>query len=316
MNEVSFVQSPQEIRFVHVIELLKPRVMSLVIFTSLVGLIVAPVDIHPVLGLASLIFIAIGAGASGALNMWWDADIDSVMKRTRTRPIPMGLISADETCLLGLWLAGFSVVMLALTANFLAAGLLAFTIFFYVCVYTMFLKRTTSQNIVIGGLAGALPPLIGWTVATNGIAFEPLLLVLLIFMWTPPHFWALALATKEDYSKVGVPMLTVARGDRYTRKSIFGYSASLMPIGLLIAFSSIGGPLTLFLVLLLNARLIVGAFALLGRDAASGLQDNHAVEKRFFRLSITYLFVLFAGVALEDIYQDLFGLIVPWPEIA
>ena len=196
--------------------LLKPRVMSLVVFTALVGLMAAPVPVHPLIGFCAILFIAIGGGASGALNMWWDADIDRIMTRTRKRPIPSGRVQPGEALSLGLGLAGLSVVMLALATNWFAGAFLAFTIFFYVVIYSMWLKRSTPQNIVIGGAAGAFPPVIGWVAATGGMAVEPWLMFALIFMWTPPHFWALALFMRSDYDDAGVPMLTVTHGRRAT----------------------------------------------------------------------------------------------------
>ena len=191
------------------IALLKPRVMILVVFTALVGIIAAPVDVHPFTILVSIIFIALGGGASGALNMWYESDIDSLMRRTRNRPIPTGKITGDEAKAFGFALAGISVLMLGLAANWFAAALLVFTIFFYVVIYTIWLKRWTPQNIVIGGAAGAFPPMIGWAVATSGISVESVLMFSLIFLWTPPHFWALALFIRDDYEKARVPMLTV-----------------------------------------------------------------------------------------------------------
>ncbi|HVH03533.1 MAG TPA: heme o synthase, partial [Amaricoccus sp.] len=238
------------------LELLKPRVMRLVVFTAFVGLVAAPVPVHPVIGLASILCIAVGAGAAGALNMWWDADIDAVMARTARRPIPTGRIEPGEALGLGLTLAGFSVVMLGLFANPVAAGLLAFTIFFYVVVYSLWLKRSTPQNIVIGGAAGALPPVIGWAVATGGVAPASVAMFLLIFLWTPPHFWALGLFRNDDYLRAGVPMLTVTAGDRATRNHILGYTAVLAPLSVAIAFTGIGGPVYLAGALLLNARFV------------------------------------------------------------
>jgi len=202
------------------VALLKPRVMSLVVFTALVGLLVAPGGLHPVEGLAAIVFIALGAGASGALNMWWDADIDAVMRRTRGRPVPSGRVAPGEALGLGLALSGLSVVMLGLATNPAAAGLLAFTIFFYAVVYTMWLKRSTPHNIVIGGAAGAFPPMIGWVAATGQVGVEAVLMFALIFMWTPPHFWALALFVRSDYADAGVPMLTVTHGRRVARGHI------------------------------------------------------------------------------------------------
>ena len=217
--------------------LLKPRVMSLVIFTALVGIIVAPGSIHPMIAFTALLFIAIGAGASGSLNMWYDADIDARMKRTAGRPVPSGRVTADEAFGVGIALSGISVVMLALATNIAAAALLAFTIFFYVVIYTMWLKRLTPQNIVIGGAAGAFPPMVGWMAATGTIAIEPVLMFMLIFVWTPPHFWALALFTKADYANAGVPMLTVTHGREATRRQILIYSVLLVPVALWLALS-------------------------------------------------------------------------------
>ena len=314
MNETAVISKAPEVQVSEVLALLKPRVMSLVIFTSFIGMIIAPVGVHPVLALASLIFIAIGAGGSGALNMWWDEDIDRLMKRTCNRPVPAGLVTAEDARLLGLWCSGFAVFMLALTANFLAAGILAFTIFFYVVIYTMYLKRRTAQNIVIGGAAGAFPPLIGWAVATGGIALEPILLFLLIFLWTPPHFWALALVTKEDYALAKVPMMTVTKGEQVTRKNIFWYSLSLIPIGFMLAFSSIGGPLTLGLVLVLNTMLVLVSYQVLRRTSATSRQDNYHREMGLFKLSIWYLFVLFAGLGVEAMLQPLYDPLLVWPE--
>src|SRR3984957_6757073 len=191
------------------IALMKPRVMSLVVFTALVGLMVAPGHLHPVLGFAALLCIAIGAGAAGALNMWFDADVDAVMSRTARRPIPAGRVLRREALAFGMTLAFGAVAVLGLVANWLAASLLAFTIFFYVAIYTMRLKRATPQNIVIGGAAGAFPPMIGWAAATGTVGFESVLLFLIIFVWTPPHFWALSLWRAEDYARAGIPMLPV-----------------------------------------------------------------------------------------------------------
>src|SRR6266702_6404958 len=213
------------------IELMKPRVMSLVVFTALVGLVLAPGHMHPVIAFTALLCIAVGAGAAGALNMWFDADIDALMARTACRPIPRGRILPGEALGFGLTLAAGSVVVLGLATNWLAAGLLAFTIFFYVVIYTMWLKRTTPQNIVIGGAAGAFPPVIGWVAATGSLAVEPCLLFLIVFFWTPPHFWALSLLHADDYARARVPMLPVTAGPEETRRQILLYSAVLIPIG-------------------------------------------------------------------------------------
>jgi len=194
------------------ISLMKPRVMSLVVFTALIGLVMAPVSLHPVVAVSAVILIAIGAGAAAALNMWYDADIDAVMTRTKTRPVPAGRIDQEEALIFGLWLSGISVLSMAVLINYTSAALLAFTIFFYAVIYTILLKRRTAQNIVIGGAAGAFPPVIGWVAATGSFSIEPLLFFLIIFIWTPPHFWALALVKNDDYSAANIPMLPVTRG--------------------------------------------------------------------------------------------------------
>src|SRR5689334_8556395 len=214
------------------IALLKPRVMSLVVFTALVGLVIAPGHVHPVIGFTALLCIAIGAGAAGALNMGYEADIDAVMKRTADRPIPQGRIQPGEALAFGGVLSVFAVVTMGLMVNLLAAALLAFTIFFYAVIYTAWLKRSTPQNIVIGGAAGAFPPMIGWAAATGSLSLEPLLLFLIIFFWTPPHFWALALYKTEDYARAGVPMLPVVKGEQATRNQILLYTLILAPLGM------------------------------------------------------------------------------------
>lgn len=288
-----------EASFGDYIALLKPRVMSLVVFTALVGLLAAPVGVHPMIGFAAILFIAVGAGASGALNMWWDADIDAVMKRTAKRPVPAGKVEPGEALAVGVALSGFSVVMLALAANMVAAGLLAFTIFFYAVIYTMWLKRWTPQNIVIGGAAGAFPPMIGWAVATGGIGLESVLMFLLIFMWTPPHFWALALFMNADYEKAGVPMLTVTHGRRVTRNNILGYTVLLAPLAIGTAFTSIGGPVYLAVSVVLNALFLLGAWRIWRRDEDVCQADKYKVEKSFFGLSLLYLFLHFGAILAE-----------------
>ncbi|OSP56520.1 heme o synthase [Pseudoruegeria sp. SK021] len=281
------------------VSLLKPRVMSLVVFTAFVGMMVAPGAVHPMVGFASILFIALGGGASGALNMWWDADIDQRMRRTRTRAIPSGRVRADEARAIGLALAGISVVMLALASNFVAAGLLAFTIFFYVVIYTMWLKRWTPQNIVIGGAAGAFPPMIGWAVVTGNVSLESVLMFALIFMWTPPHFWALALFMKSDYADAGVPMLNVTHGRRTTRRHILGYTLILAPLAIATGFSGIGGPVYLATAIVLNLMFLRGAIAIWRRDDAAADADNYAVERSFFRLSLYYLFLHFGALLID-----------------
>jgi heme o synthase len=293
------VDTPHEAGFGDYVQLLKPRVMSLVVFTALVGLLVAPVGMHPVEGLAAILFIALGAGASGALNMWWDADIDAVMKRTARRPVPSGRVEGGEALAIGLALSGISVVMLALATNLIAAALLAFTIFFYAVVYSMWLKRLTPQNIVIGGAAGAFPPMIGWVAATGQVSVEAVLMFALIFMWTPPHFWALALFMKEDYHTAGVPMLTVTHGRKSTRAHILAYTLLLVPVSVGAALTSIGGPMTLAVALVLNLWFVVGALRIWRRDEAVAEADKYAVEKAVFRFSLFYLFLHFAAFLLE-----------------
>ncbi|MEL6641942.1 MAG: heme o synthase, partial [Pseudomonadota bacterium] len=239
--------------------LMKPRVMSLVVFTALVGLLVSPMPVHPFIGFVAILCIAVGAGASGALNMWWDADIDALMKRTAKRPIPSGRVPAGDALAIGLALSGFSVILLWLATNALAAALLAFTIFFYAVIYSMWLKRSTPQNIVIGGAAGAFPPMIGWAVATGSVSIESVLMFGLIFMWTPPHFWALALFVKSDYGNANVPMLTETHGRDSTRQHVLVYTLLLVPVAIGLGFTSIGGPVYLATAILMNAWFLKGA---------------------------------------------------------
>ncbi len=279
--------------------LLKPRVMSLVVFTALVGLLVAPGSLHPVEMFAAILFIALGAGASGALNMWYDADIDAVMRRTAKRPVPSGRVEPGEALAIGLGLSGISVVMLALATNLVAAGLLAFTIFFYAVIYSMWLKRSTPQNIVIGGAAGAFPPMIGWAAVTGDVSLASVLMFGLIFMWTPPHFWALALFTKSDYGDAGVPMLTVTHGRDSTRRHILGYTVLLAPVGVGLALTSVGGPITLVAAVILNGLFLKGALDIWRRDDAAAEADNYAVEKKFFKLSLYYLFLHFTALLAD-----------------
>ncbi len=298
-----------EAQFHDYVELLKPRVMRLVVFTALVGMVVAPVPVHPVIAIASILCIAIGAGASGALNMWWDRDIDAIMSRTQDRPIPSGRVQPGEALAIGLGLSGLSVMMLSVFANPMAAAWLAFTIFFYVVIYSMGLKRLTPQNIVIGGAAGAFPPLLGWVVATGSVSIEPILLVALILIWTPPHFWALALWRNDDYKAAGVPMLPVLRGERVTRRYIFGYTLLLVPVALAPSFTQIGGVAYLAVSVVLNLILLYGAVVLLRRREADRDADNFRAEKRFFGFTIVYLFVHFLMLLVESTLHA-FGLSV------
>ncbi|MFZ0765077.1 heme o synthase [Bradyrhizobium sp.] len=282
------------------VALLKPRVMSLVIFTALVGLVIAPVHVHPVMVFTSILCIAVGAGASGALNMWYDADIDALMSRTANRPIPRGRITPSEALTFGMTLAFFSVMTLGVLVNWVAGGLLAFTIFFYVVIYTMALKRWTAQNIVIGGAAGALPPVVAWAAATGSLSVEPLLLFLIIFFWTPPHFWALALFRSDDYARAGVPMLPVTAGPDATRLQILLYTVVLVAVALapwpLGYFDAIYGVTSLVLGTGMLA-LAINVFRLReGREASRA-------TRRLFAFSILYLFALFATLLIEVVIR-------------
>jgi heme o synthase len=305
----------READFGDYVALLKPRVMRLVVFTALVGLVAAPVAIHPVIAFASLVCIAVGAGASGALNMWTDWDIDAAMKRTARRPIPSGRVQRGEALAIGVTLAGFSVVFLALFANFTAAGLLAFTIFFYAVVYSIWLKRATPHNIVIGGAAGAFPPMIGWAVATGGIGLESVLMFLVIFLWTPPHFWALALFRNEDYTRAGVPMMPVVAGDRSTRNQILGYSLILAPVALVLGVSGVGGPVYLAGAIVLTALFVRGALRLWRRDATSAAADGFRAEKRYFGFSILYMFLIFGLILVEALLAAAGLAPAGWPRL-
>jgi protoheme IX farnesyltransferase len=299
MTDTTIMAAEGEAGFGDYVALLKPRVMSLVVFTAFVGLWVAPVSLHPVVAFTAILCIAVGAGASGALNMWYDADIDAVMRRTRSRPVPSGRVRPDEALALGLALSGFSVVMLWLATNALAAALLAFTIFFYAVVYTVWLKRRTPQNIVIGGAAGAFPPMIGWAAATGSIGVEALLMFALIFFWTPPHFWALSLFMNDDYAAARVPMLTVTHGRPATRTHILAYTLLLVPLALGLGLTPIGGALYLAVSLALNAAFVAGAVRLWRRTEEQATADRYAAEKRLFRLSLWYLGLHFAALVAQ-----------------
>lgn len=279
------------------IALLKPRVMSLVVFTAFVGLLAAPGTMHPVLAVAAILLIAIGAGASGALNMWYDADIDAEMARTADRPIPAGKVMPGDALGFGLTLAIASVVLLGLLVNVTSAALLALTIFFYAVVYTMWLKRRTPQNIVIGGAAGAFPPMIGWAAVTDSVTLESIVLFGIIFLWTPPHFWALSLFIKKDYEKVRVPMLPVVAGEKETRKQIWLYSLLMVPCGIAPYFLGFAGPFFGILASLLGAAFLVLAFYV--------WRGNEKADKRLFLFSIMYLFGVFAALAGERLVQGL-----------
>ena len=272
------------------ISLMKPRVMSLVVFTALIGLVMAPVSLHPIVAVSAVILIALGAGAAAALNMWYDADIDAVMTRTKTRPVPAGRIDREEALIFGLWLSGLSVLSMAVLINYTSAALLAFTIFFYAVIYTILLKRRTAQNIVIGGAAGAFPPVIGWVAATGSFSIEPLLFFLIIFIWTPPHFWALALVKNDDYSAANIPMLPVTRGADATVRQIMLYTvllAGTVMLPYMLGFSGIlygvGASVA--------SAIFVGLSILL---TVSSREQRDRIASMLFGYSIFYLFIVFA----------------------
>jgi protoheme IX farnesyltransferase len=277
--------------------LMKPRVMSLVVFTALVGMIAAPGKLQPVLGAIALLCVAAGAGASGVFNMWYEADIDARMARTAARPIPRGRVMPEEALAFGIVLAIFSNLTLGLLVNWTAAALLALTIAFYVFVYTIWLKRRSPQNIVIGGAAGAFPPVIGWASATGSVSLESLAMFLIIFMWTPPHFWALALYRHRDYERAGVPMLPVVAGPDETRRQILIYTMLLVPLSMLPAFMRLGGMVYLTAAILLGCTLL--ALALRVYRIREGRAADRAA-KQMFNFSIIYLFLLFAVLLVEQ----------------
>jgi protoheme IX farnesyltransferase len=278
------------------VQLLKPRVMSLVVLSALAGMLLAPGRVNPVIGFASLLAIAVGAGAAGALNMWYDADIDAIMIRTRGRPIPSGRISGDLALGFGLLLAGFSVLTLGLVANWLAASLLAFTIFFYIVIYSMWLKRSTPQNIVIGGAAGALPPIVAYAAATGSVSVSSIVLFAIIFMWTPPHFWALALIKSGDYARAGIPMMPNVRGADHTRLEILIYSLLLAPLGALPFVLGFASVLYGALATVLGA-LFVALAVRVYRQRQGDMAEKAA--KQLFAFSILYLFLLLAVIVAE-----------------
>lgn len=278
------------------IALMKPRVMSLAVFTSLTGMVAAPGHLHPVLAFTAILFIAVGAGAAGALNMWYDADIDRLMARTARRPLVLGRVPPEEALSLGVFMSGCAVVCLGLLVNWVAGLLLALTIAYYIFVYTMWLKRRTSQNIVIGGAAGAFPPMIGWAAATGSVSLDSLILFAIIFLWTPPHFWALALFRSRDYERAGVPMLPVVAGKATTRLQILLYSIAMVPVALLPAYTGLGG------IGYLAVAGVGGAVFLVLAARVYLLTGGHAadrVARQLFGFSILYLFSLFAALLVE-----------------
>ncbi len=279
-------------------QLLKPRVMSLVIFTALVGLVVAPVPVNPFIGFIAILSIAVGAGASGALNMWYDADIDAVMSRTKSRPIPSGRVTGGQALVFALVLCVLSVLTLGVIVNWLSAALLAFTIFFYAVVYTMWLKRSTPQNIVIGGAAGAFPPVIGWAAATGSVSVESLILFMITFLWTPPHFWALALFKSGDYGRAGIPMMPNVAGEASTRRQIFAYSIAVAICGVLPWFAGFAGPVFGLSAAALGAGFVWHAFGVLRMPDSD---RDMKPAKALFGYSLLYLFAIFAILLAETL---------------
>jgi len=277
--------------------LTKPRVMTLVVFTGLCGLLAAPGHIHPVLGFTAILCIALGAGAAGALNQWYEADIDALMNRTAKRPLPAGRMDRQSALHFGVGLSFFSVILLGLATNWLAAGILALSILFYVIVYTMWLKPRTAQNIVIGGAAGAFPPVIGWAAVTGDVSALPIALFALIFFWTPPHFWALALFVKTDYARAGIPMLPVVAGEVATRRQIWFYTAIMAAAAMAPVLLHLTGPFYGTVAFLCTAIFAVFAFQVSRRRESD--PAKMAPEKRLFKYSILYLFILFGAVVVD-----------------
>lgn len=280
--------------------LTKPRVMTLVVFTAICGLLAAPGSIHPILGFTAVLAIAMGAGGSAVINQWWEADLDAGMKRTATRPLPAGRMNRDDARDFGMFLSGISVMLMGVAIGWLAAGLLFAAIIYYAVIYTMWLKPRTPQNIVIGGGAGAFPPLIGWVAVTGELTAMPILLFAIIFMWTPPHFWALALFVKTDYANVGIPMMPVVRGEKSTRHQILGYTVLLAPVA--IAPWLIGG--TSWVYGSVAVALSVLFFALAWPVGLRQRQEEHDPMKQevlLFKFSIAYLFVLFAALVADRV---------------
>ena len=282
--------------------LTKPRVMSLVIFTGLCGLLAAPGSIHPVLGFTAILCIALGAGGAAALNQWWEAGIDAGMKRTAARPLPSGRMNRTDARDFGVLISAASVMIMGLGVNWLAAAILALSIFYYAVIYTVWLKPRTPQNIVIGGGAGAFPPLIGWVAVTGEISLMPVLLFLIIFMWTPPHFWALALFVKTDYANVGIPMMPVVRGEASTRRQILAYAVLLVPVAAAPWF--IGGTSYVYGVASLALTLAFLALSVPVAFRQTGLNDTMKPEKRLFAFSIIYLFALFAALVADRVLAN------------
>jgi protoheme IX farnesyltransferase len=293
-----------EARVEDYLALLKPRVMSLVVFTAFVGMVIAPGVINPVLAVIAIFCIAVGAGASGALNMWYDADIDAVMSRTMNRPIPAGRVSREEALVFGLILSVFAVTLLGLATNWVAGGFLAFTIFFYAVIYTMWLKRSTPQNIVIGGAAGAFPPMVGWAAVTGTVTVESLVLFLIIFLWTPPHFWALALYKQGDYGAAGIPMMPNVAGETSTKRQILAYSVLLAAAALAPSMLGFGGWLYAAIALVTGASFVLLAWRLLLSGDGAPMRKS---ARQLFQYSLSYLFIVFFALLTDTVLTRLGG---------
>lgn len=287
-------------------ELLKPRVMSLVVFTGFAGLVLAPGSINPILAVVAILCIAVGAGASGALNMWYDADIDAVMTRTAKRPIPSGRVAPGEALAFGLTLSVFSVAILGLAVNWFAAGLLAFTIFFYAVVYTMWLKRSTPQNIVIGGAAGAFPPMLGWACVTGDVSLDSTILFLIIFMWTPAHFWALALFKMRDYGSVGIPMMPNVAGERSTKNQMIAYAVITAIVAVAPYFTGLAGAGYGIFAAVLSAIFIYCSISV--RRMPDG-DERMMQAKKMFAYSVFYLFAIFSALLADHVAPSFMTLI-------
>ncbi len=288
---------PDNNGLIELYHLLKPRVMWLAVYTAAVGMFLAPGETNLFFCLVSIICISVGAGAAGALNMWWDQEVDKLMARTSNRPLPSGNISPDDAFVYGMSLSIFSVMFLGLVANWLSAFLLAFTIFFYVVIYSMLLKKRTAQNIVIGGAAGAMPPVIGWLAVTGNFSLEPILLFAVIFFWTPPHFWALSVVMKDDYKKAKIPMFPVVYGIQETRKKIFQYTFLILAFSQLVALSSVGGLFFFIISNILNAYLLYLSFKIFRKKST----NDWILELKFFKFTIIYLFLFFGALVIQKV---------------
>jgi protoheme IX farnesyltransferase len=295
-----------EARVEDYLALLKPSVMQLVVFTAIVGLVVAPGTINPVIGIIAVLCIAIGAGGSGALNMWYDRDIDAIMSRTVNRPIPAGRVTGEEALVFGMVLSLFSVALLGLATNWVAAGLLAFTIFFYAVIYTMWLKRRTPQNIVIGGAAGAFPPMVGWAAVTGTVSIESVVLFLIIFLWTPPHFWALALYKQSDYGAAGVPMMPNVVGNASTKRQIFAYTVVLGASAMLPSVLGFSGWVYTTVAVITGVSFIMLAWRLLRTNEDVAMRKS---ARSLFNYSLSYLFIVFFAYLADNLLTRFGGFV-------